>query len=71
MVGGDWARIWEEHIARNEPYLLNWLKHQIDGPYWRNGSRARDVLRPHPCPVFMIGGWRDGYPNPPLAPLPG
>ena len=18
------------------------------------------------CPVFMIGGWRDGYPNPPL-----
>ena len=29
----------------------------------RLGRRHR---RPDPLPVFMIGGWRDGYPNPPL-----
>ena len=64
-AGGDWAAIWEEHIARNEPALLKWLDHQTDGPYWRNGS-VRDVADRITCPVFMIGGWRDGYPNPPL-----
>ena len=37
-AGPDWAAIWEEHIAGNEPYLLKWLRHQVDGPYWRNGS---------------------------------
>jgi putative CocE/NonD family hydrolase len=63
--GEDWATIWEEHIARNEPYLLKWLKHQVNGPYWRHGS-VRDVADRIRCPVFMIGGWRDGYPNPPL-----
>jgi uncharacterized protein len=63
--GGDWAAIWEHHIASNEPYLLKWLHHQIDGPYWRNGS-VRDVADRIRCPAFLIGGWRDGYPNPPL-----
>lgn len=63
--GGAWAQIWEGHIAHNEPYYLKWLSHQTDGPYWRHGSvrGAADRIR---CPVFMIGGWRDGYPNPPL-----
>jgi predicted acyl esterase len=64
-AGGDWATIWEEHVAHNEPYLLKWLKHQTDGPYWRHGS-VRDIADRITCPVFMIGGWRDGYPNPPL-----
>jgi putative CocE/NonD family hydrolase len=63
--GGDWATIWEEHVERNEPYLLKWLAHQTDGPYWRHGS-VRDIADRIECPVFMIGGWRDGYPNPPL-----
>jgi len=63
--GSDWARIWEEHLDNNTPYLLEWLSHQCDGDYWRPGSiRGRyDQIE---CPVFMIGGWRDGYPNPPL-----
>ena len=63
--GGDWARIWDEHIAHNEPYYLKWLAHQTDGPYWRHGS-VRGIADRIRCPVFMIGGWRDGYPNPPL-----
>ena len=63
--GGDWARIWEEHLENNTPYLLEWLAHQTDGPYWRPGS-IRGRYGNIRCPVFMIGGWRDGYPNPPL-----
>ena len=61
----NWAEIWEEHLAGDEPYVLEWLRHQTDGPYWRNGSVA-DVVDRIRCPVFMIGGWRDGYPNPQL-----
>ncbi|MCW5853940.1 MAG: CocE/NonD family hydrolase, partial [Anaerolineae bacterium] len=63
--GEDWAAVWEQHLAHNTPYLLQWLAHPTDGEYWQSGSiRGRyDALQ---CSVFMIGGWRDGYPNPPL-----
>lgn len=57
--------IWERHVAEDEPYLLAWLNHQVDGPYWRQGSVA-DAVERITCPAFLIGGWRDGYPNPPL-----
>ena len=56
---------WERHVAEDEPYLLAWLRHQVDGPYWRQGSVA-DLADRIICPTFLIGGWRDGYPNPPL-----
>ena len=59
------ATVWEQHVAEDEPYLLAWLRHQVDGPYWRQGSVA-DVADRITCPAFLIGGWRDGYPNPPL-----
>ena len=55
----------ERTVALAEPYLLAWLRHQVDGPYWRQGSVA-DIAERITCPAFLIGGWRDGYPNPPL-----
>ena len=57
--------VWQQHIAENEPYFLAWLRHQVDGPYWRQGSVAAIADR-ITCPAFLIGGWRDGYPNPPI-----
>jgi putative CocE/NonD family hydrolase len=63
--GDDWAEIWQHHLDHDEPYLLKWYRHQTDGEYWRNGS-VRDVAAQIRCPAFLIGGWRDGYPNPPL-----
>jgi putative CocE/NonD family hydrolase len=43
-----------------EPWLLSWLRHQRDGPFWRRGSLAPayDRLR---VPALLIGGWLDGY----------
>ena len=63
--GDAWAEVWEQHLAHDEPYLLKWYRHQTDGEYWRNGS-VRDAPERIQCPAFLIGGWRDGYPNPPL-----
>lgn len=61
----DWARIWDQHIAGQRPYQLNWLAEPVDGPYWRAASPGARVDR-ITVPVLMIGGWRDGYPNPPF-----
>jgi putative CocE/NonD family hydrolase len=64
-LDADWAAIWEAHLEGDQPYLLEWFRHQTDGPYWRNGS-VGDIAERIRCPVFMIGGWRDGYCNPPF-----
>ncbi len=60
--GTDWARIWEEHLEHNVPYMLTWIEQQVDGPYWRPGSLRGQYDRIL-CPTFIIGGWRDGYTN--------
>jgi putative CocE/NonD family hydrolase len=63
--GDDWAEVWEHHLTHDEPYLLKWYRHQTDSDYWRNGS-VGDAPERIQCPAFLVGGWRDGYPNPPL-----
>jgi len=65
LVGDRWAELWKQRLEQNEPYLLKWMKQQVDGPYWRNGSLRPGYDRIQ-CPVFLIAGWRDGYPNPML-----
>ncbi len=61
-VGEHWAAWWQARLEGNTPYLLKWMKHQVDGPYWRGASLrpGYDRIR---CPVFLIGGWHDGYAN--------
>jgi predicted acyl esterase len=44
-----------------EPWALEWLRQQVDGPYWRAGSNSRIK-----CATYLIGGWKDGYRNAPL-----
>ncbi len=61
----DWARIWKEHLEGQVPYMLTWLAHQVNDAYWRPASVAGQYEK-IACPVFLIGGWQDGYPNPPL-----
>ncbi len=64
-AGEDWADTWRQHLDENEPYLLQWYRHQTAGPYWEHGS-VRYIADRIRCPVMMIGGWRDGYMNVPL-----
>jgi uncharacterized protein len=57
-----WQALWRQRIEESPPWVLEWWRQQTDGPYWRQGS-----LRPNyeaiDIPVFMVGGWRDGYTN--------
>jgi len=59
--GEDWLRIWEEHLEKNTPYIIEWLDKQVDGPYWKEcvGRRYNDIV----CPTFVIGGWMDHFVN--------
>ena len=60
--GEQWAAVWQERLQGSEPYILKAYRHQVDGPYWRHGSVGDDPGKIN-CPVFMIGGWQDGYMN--------
>jgi putative CocE/NonD family hydrolase len=62
LAGSKWAEMWKERLEKNQPYLLEWMKHQVDVPYWRNGSLRPGYDRIQ-VPVFLIGGWHDGYVN--------
>jgi putative CocE/NonD family hydrolase len=61
-VGPQWAELWRQRLEENQPYILTWMKNQVDGPYWRGASLRPDYGRIQ-CPVFLIAGWRDGYPS--------
>jgi len=61
-TGPKWAAVWEERMAHNEPWLLNWLSHQTYDGYWKHGSLCEDYEAIE-CAAFLIGGWRDGYTN--------
>jgi uncharacterized protein len=64
-VGPRWAEIWARRLEENEPYLLNWLAHPLEDDYWAQGSVIGRYDRIQ-CACFLIGGWHDGYVNPPL-----
>ena len=57
--------IWREHLEHVAPCLVDWLAPQTDEPYWRTGSVAH-LSTASSVRCSLIGGWRDGYPNPPL-----
>jgi uncharacterized protein len=43
-----------------EPWVLSWLRHQRDGPFWRRGSLRPDYGRLQ-VPAMLVGGFLDGY----------
>ncbi len=61
-AGTEWAKLWRARLEQTPPWLLAWIDHQTDGPYWRVGSLAPDYDR-ITCAIFHIGGWADGYTN--------
>jgi hypothetical protein len=65
LFGNGWEREWSARLEANTPYMLNWLANQRDGEYWRPGS-LRGQYEKLRAATFIIGGWQDGYPNPPL-----
>ena len=64
FAGEAWATQWKARLVQT-PWLIEWLRQQVDGAYWRQGSLAPDYGR-ITCALFSIGGWADSYPNAPV-----
>jgi putative CocE/NonD family hydrolase len=60
IVGSGWRDTWLERLDRTPPFVFAWFSHQRRDGFWKHGSVCEnydDIA----CPVYMIGGWADGY----------
>ncbi len=58
--GEAWLEAWRARLEATPPWLIAWLRHQVDGPYWREGSLAPDYDAIE-VPILNVGGWCDSY----------
>ena len=63
LRGAGWLDEWRTRLAVTPPWLFEWLRHQTDGPYWRQGSLAPDYDAIQ-VPIYSMGGWMDSYVDP-------
>lgn len=61
--GEDWQAVWRERLEATPVWLVPWLEHQADGPYWRQGSLSPGYERIEAA-ILMFGGWMDSYVDP-------
>ncbi len=63
LRGPGWLEEWRDRLDATPPWLFEWLRHQADGPYWRQGSLAPDYDAIE-VPIYSMGGWMDSYVDP-------
>ncbi len=62
LLGDRWRDVWLNRL-KNQPLLVaNWLKHQRRDAFWKHASICEDWSA-ITCPVYLVGGWADGYSN--------
>ena len=61
-VGEAWKETWLGRLEETPPFITEWLRHQRRDDYWKHGSICEDYAAIE-CPVYMVGGWADGYTN--------
>jgi putative CocE/NonD family hydrolase len=62
VVGDRWRTAWLERMEKTPPFIEEWVSHQRRDAYWKQGSVCEDYSTIR-CPVYMVGGWADGYRN--------
>jgi putative CocE/NonD family hydrolase len=58
--GDAWRDEWLARLEATPPWLMEWLRQQHDGPYWRAGSLAPDYGAIEAA-ILNVGGWMDSY----------
>ena len=61
-VGDRWRELWLDRLDQTPPNIDPWMEHQRRDEYWKHGSVCEDYDAIE-CPVYMVGGWADGYTN--------
>ncbi|WP_051482999.1 CocE/NonD family hydrolase [Thioalkalivibrio sp. HK1] len=63
IVGEErWRTMWKERIDNNGLWLLDWFRHQRRDAFYAHGSVCENYADIE-VPVYMVGGWMDGYTN--------
>jgi len=60
LVGAKAAAMWHDRLVGNVPWIGNWLKHQVDDEYYKEGSTVLDIEK-FRCAVYYVGGWCDHF----------
>ncbi|MEM9047134.1 MAG: CocE/NonD family hydrolase [Pseudomonadota bacterium] len=62
IVGDRWRDMWVERLEGNGLWLLDWFRHQRRDAFYAHGSVCENYADIE-IPVYMVGGWADGYTN--------
>jgi hypothetical protein len=60
VFGPDWEAAWMARLDAAPPIAAQWLSHQREDDYWRQGSVGFHLQRIR-CPTYLVGGWIDPY----------
>ncbi len=60
VFGPGWEAEWMARLEAAPAIAAEWLRHQREDDYWRQGSVGFDPAAIR-CPVYLVGGWIDPY----------
>ncbi|RUX78070.1 CocE/NonD family hydrolase [Mesorhizobium sp. M7A.F.Ca.US.006.04.2.1] len=63
IVGDRWRGLWKQRLNGNGIWMQDWFEHQRRDDFYKHGSICEDYSDVE-IPVYAVGGWADGYPNP-------
>ncbi|OGT45276.1 MAG: peptidase S15 [Gammaproteobacteria bacterium RIFCSPHIGHO2_12_FULL_41_20] len=62
LLGEHWREVWLNRLKHQTLLATTWFQHPTYDAYWKHGSICEDWSAIQ-CPVYLIGGWADGYSN--------
>lgn len=62
LVGDRWRDMWLERLDGSGLWLEDWHRHLRRDELYKHGSICEDYDAIK-CPVYLVGGWADGYSN--------
>jgi putative CocE/NonD family hydrolase len=63
LVGDKWRDMWMQRLEGSGFWIEEWHKHQRRDDFFKHGSICENYSDIQ-CPVYLVGGWADGYTNP-------
>jgi len=62
LVGDAWRDMWLDRLQHSGFWIEEWHRHQRRDELYKHGSICEDYAAIQ-CPVYLVGGWADGYSN--------
>jgi putative CocE/NonD family hydrolase len=62
LVGDKWRDMWFQRLESSGFWLEEWHRRQRRDEFYKHGSICEDYSAIE-CPVYLVGGWADGYSN--------